>query len=180
MGHSDALRRRRAALISVVIIVRVACAVLLFYVFANGHREWALPIFLCAIVCDALDGWLARRFNVVPSLGAYADAGADLLLVLAAFGAFVIKGVYPEWTLPLIVGMFVQFIWTSGREQPLYDPLGKYYGVFLFAAVGATLAFPRPAISRVVLAGIPVFTAVSLASRVVFFRRRRKRTEPDS
>jgi CDP-diacylglycerol--glycerol-3-phosphate 3-phosphatidyltransferase/cardiolipin synthase len=70
--------------------------------------------------------------------------------------------------------MFVQFVWTSGFEQPIYDPLGKYYGVFLFAAIAMTLALPGPTGRRVMLAGILGFTAMSLVSRSLFLAGRRK------
>jgi len=49
----------------------------------------------------------------------------DVPMVLAAFSAFVIKGVYPFWTLLLIGAMFLQFILTSGLRRPVYDPVGK-------------------------------------------------------
>jgi CDP-diacylglycerol--glycerol-3-phosphate 3-phosphatidyltransferase len=166
--------RRWALILSAVIAARVACAALFFYAFMNEQRAWAIGVFLLACFTDALDGYLARRLSVVPSLGSYLDVTADFVLVLAAFSAFVVKDIYPWWTLLLTVGMFVQFVWTSGFEQPLYDPLGKYYGVFLFAAIGVTLAFPRPAVRHVILAGILGFTALSLVSRSLLLARRRK------
>lgn len=180
MGENDTRRRRWASIVSGVIAMRVACAALFFYTFINDERTWATGVFLFACFTDAFDGYLARRLGVGPSLGPYFDATADLILIAAAFSAFVVKGTYPLWTLLLIVGMFLQFIWTSGRAQPLYDPVGKYYGVFLFAAIGVTLAFPRPALCSVVLVGIVGFTAASLVSRIVFFRRRQKNTVSDS
>ena len=180
MGENDSRRRHWASIISGVIAVRVACAALFFYTFIHDERTWATGLFLLACFTDAFDGYLVRKLGVVPSLGPYFDATADFVLIAAAFSAFVVKGTYPLWTLLLIVGMFLQFIWTSGRVQPLYDPVGKYYGVFLFAAIAVTLAFPRPAVCDMVLIGIVGFTAASLVSRSVFFRRRQKSTVADS
>ena len=137
----------------------------------RDQRTWAIACFLCAIFTDTLDGHLARRLGVGPSLGPYLDAAADFVFVLAAFSAFVYRGLYPRWTLLLLVAMFLQFVFTSGRERPVYDPVGKYYGVFLFASIALTLAFPRPEAYRLVLIGMLVFTAGSLASRYAFFRR---------
>ena len=173
-GHTQAPRstRHRAHVLSAVIAVRVICAGLVWYSLVHDLSAWALGVLLFACFTDAIDGHLASEWCVPPSLGPYADPIADFILVLAAFSAFVARGIYPLWTLLLIGVMFLQFVWTSGCKKPVYDPVGKYYGLFLFAAVGITLAFPSPAVRRVMLFGLSVFTAVSVAGRVVFLVRR--------
>jgi phosphatidylglycerophosphate synthase len=160
--------RLGTAIVSGLIAVRVAAALLLLYTFLNDLRAWALGVFLFAVVTDALDGYVARRLGGSPFLGPYSDAAADFLLVLAAFSAFVMEGVYPLWTLLLIVAMFIQFVLTSRLDRPVYDPVGKYYGLFLFCAVGVTLVVPDPTVCRGVLVGILGFTAASAISRFVF------------
>jgi len=175
--------RRWGHVLSAVIAVRVVCAGLVWYCLVHDLSAWALGVFLFAcftdagvflFACftDAIDGHLARRWRARPSVGPYADPIADFFLVLTAFSAFVVQGIYPLWVLLLISVMFLQFVWTSGCKRPVYDPVGKYYGLFLFAAVGITLAFPTPAVCRAMLVGLSVFTAVSVVSRVVFLLRR--------
>ena len=93
---------------------------------------------------------------------------ADFFLVLAAFSAFALKGLYPFWMLLLIVVMFAQFVLTSKLARPIYDPVGKYYGVFLFCAVGVTLVLPYAAVRQAVLVVILGFTVASVISRAVF------------
>jgi CDP-diacylglycerol--glycerol-3-phosphate 3-phosphatidyltransferase/cardiolipin synthase len=68
----------------------------------------------------------------------------------------------------LIVAMFAQFVLTSRLARPIYDPVGKYYGVFLFCAVGVTLVLPYAAVRQAVLVGILGFTAASVISRSLF------------
>jgi CDP-diacylglycerol--glycerol-3-phosphate 3-phosphatidyltransferase/cardiolipin synthase len=156
-------------MVSTLIAIRFVAALLFLYTFANGLTAWALCIFLVAVFTDALDGHVARRLGgASPFLGPYSDAVADFTLVLAAFSAFALKGLYPFWTLLLIVVMFAQFILTSRRARPIYDPVGKYYGVFLFCAVGVTLTMPHAAIRRAVLVVILGFTLASLISRAMF------------
>jgi hypothetical protein len=50
-------------------------------------------------------------------------------------------------------------------RRPIYDPLGKYLGAFLFVVVGVTLLRPDPVVCRVLLLGIVGMCAASLASR---------------
>ena len=57
---------------------------------------------------------------------------------------------------------------TSGLRRPVYDPVGKYYGVFLFAAIGVTLALPDFAVCYTLLISILGLTVASVASRSVF------------
>ena len=57
---------------------------------------------------------------------------------------------------------------TSGLRRPVYDPVGKYYGVFLFAAIGVTLALPDVAVCYTLLISILGLTVASVASRSVF------------
>jgi CDP-diacylglycerol--glycerol-3-phosphate 3-phosphatidyltransferase/cardiolipin synthase len=47
-------------------------------------RHWAAAVFGIASVSDALDGWIARRFNQITRLGTLLDPLADKLLMLAA------------------------------------------------------------------------------------------------
>lgn len=171
-------QRRWGHAISGLIALRVGCAGLFLYAFLSGLDALAVVAFLLGSFTDALDGCLVRAFHVCPSLGPYSDAVADFALVAAAFGAFVSRGLYPTWVLVLIGGMFVQFALTSGQEKPLYDPLGKYYGVFLLAAIGVTLALPNGSVRTGVLVGIVGFTIASLASRLRFLLGRRQRARP--
>jgi CDP-diacylglycerol--glycerol-3-phosphate 3-phosphatidyltransferase/cardiolipin synthase len=71
--------------------------------------------------------------------------------------------------------MFAQFVLTSKLARPIYDPLGKYYGVFLFCAIGATLALPHPSVYLAVMAFILGFTIASVISRTMFLLSSKKR-----
>lgn len=175
MQETHSNEGRWAFVVSGIIAVRVASAALLFYTFISDLRIWAIAIFLFACLTDALDGRLTRRMGAASCFGAYADATADFLLVLAAFSAFVIKRMLPPWTLLLICAMFTQFVVTSGLKRPLYDSIGKYYGVFLFVAIGVTLVLPNPDVHTAMLVGVVGFTMSSLASRSLFLFRRWKR-----
>ena len=156
-------------MVSIIIAIRFIAAPLFLYTFASDLRAWALCILLVAVFTDALDGRVVRRLGgASPFWGPYSDAVADFFFVLAAFSAFVLKGLYPFWTLLLIVAMFAQFVLTSRLARPIYDPVGKYYGVFLFCAVGVTLVLPYAAVRQAVLVVILGFTIVSVISRAMF------------
>ncbi len=149
--------------------LRFASTLLLLHFFLNDQTLWTNCVFLIACVTDALDGFFARRLGVSSSVGMYLDITADFLLVLTAFSAFVVIGIYPLWALLLISLMFTQFIVTSILGRILYDPVGRYYGAFLFAVIGVTLALPKPPVYYVLLVSVLAMTIVSVTSRSVFF-----------
>jgi phosphatidylglycerophosphate synthase len=106
-----------------------------------------------------------------PVNGANADPAADFILSGCAFLAFVVRGLYPWWTVAVVVLMFVQFVATSGRGGPRCDLVGKHYGAFLCAAVLLTLLLPTRGVRAGVLVALPAFTALSAGSRLLSFRR---------
>jgi len=67
-------------------------------------HEWlALAIFLSAAATDLLDGYLARRWRQVTTIGTLLDPIADKLLVSAALISLVQVRVLPGWMAILII-----------------------------------------------------------------------------
>jgi CDP-diacylglycerol--glycerol-3-phosphate 3-phosphatidyltransferase len=64
----------------------------------------ALGIFLVAAATDLLDGYLARRWGQVTTIGTLLDPIADKLLVSAALISLVQIRAIPAWMVVLIIG----------------------------------------------------------------------------
>lgn len=72
--------------------------------FEVTNELLALVIFLAAAVTDLLDGYLARRWGQVTTVGTLLDPIADKLLISAALIALVQVHMTPAWIVILIVG----------------------------------------------------------------------------
>jgi len=79
-----------------------------FYIKAGAWtitNEWlSLAIFLVAAGTDILDGYLARRWKQVTTIGTLLDPIADKLLVSAALISLVQVRALPAWMAILIIG----------------------------------------------------------------------------
>lgn len=64
----------------------------------------ALAVFLAAAATDLLDGYLARRWGQVTTVGTLLDPIADKLLISAALIALVQVKAVPAWMVILVVG----------------------------------------------------------------------------
>lgn len=103
-----------------------------------GTREahwWALGSFVLAAVSDWLDGYLARKMNLVTALGKLMDPLADKILVAAAFVFLSSSQLCPVWVTSLILAR--EFLVTGLRQLAVEagivlpaDRLGKWKTTF--------------------------------------------------
>lgn len=153
---------------NLITLLRIVLAPIFIFSVLNLSQLDSISIFLLTIVTDALDGYIARKLNITTSKGAYLDVVADFIWILAAFSAFIIIGLYPEWLIIIFLFMFVQFIVTSRFKVPIYDPVGKYYGYFLFLTVFISLIIRTDWIFMLLTVTILIVSAISMGSRLYF------------
>ena len=67
------------------------------------HYLWSLIVFLAACITDTLDGYIARKYNLITDFGKFMDPIADKLLVTAAMLVFVDWHMMPAWVVIVVV-----------------------------------------------------------------------------
>jgi len=68
-----------------------------------GNEFYALAVYAVACVSDALDGHIARKYNLITDFGKFMDPVADKLLVCSALICFVEQGLMPAWIALIII-----------------------------------------------------------------------------
>ncbi len=71
--------------------------------FARGCHITAYVIAILAGVTDLLDGWIARRYNMVTDFGALMDPLADKIFVVTAFLMCVEYKLMPAWIAVIVI-----------------------------------------------------------------------------
>lgn len=87
-------------------MARVAIIPLVLWLLNEGTPKacvWAALVYSAAALTDLLDGYLARRMNIVSVLGKFLDPLADKLLVMASLVWMVPMGRIPEWAVVLLL-----------------------------------------------------------------------------
>lgn len=63
----------------------------------------ACAVFIIASITDAMDGHIARKYNLITDFGKFMDPLADKLLVISALICMIEEGLVPGWMVIIIV-----------------------------------------------------------------------------
>ena len=155
---------------------RVIAVPIVFWLLLIGESKAAFLVFVAAGISDAVDGFLAKRFNLQTELGAYLDPLADKLLIVSIYIALGVRQEIPLWlvvavvTRDILILSAVMLSW--GLNHPvLIRPLAVsklntlsqlLLASFVLADLGFNLGFEQ---TRVVLVWITgILTSLSLAA----------------
>ncbi len=75
-----------------------------------GEWRLAFGLFLLAGASDAVDGFIAKRFNMTTELGAYLDPLADKAMIVSIYVALGIAGAIPRWLVILVVSRDIMIV----------------------------------------------------------------------
>jgi cardiolipin synthase len=164
---------------NIITLARIILVPVIIWAIASNEMEIAFAIFVIAGVSDAVDGFLAKRFNMASELGALLDPLADKALLVSIYVALGIWGAMPRWIVILVVSRDIMIVsavivsWLFDKPvamKPLMvSKLNTAAQVALAALILASLGFGfKPMPYDVVLMGlVTVFTLVSVSLYLV-------------
>ena len=120
--------------------VRIALLPVVVWRFVIGDKSGALAAYLAAMLTDAVDGFIARKFDQVTALGKLLDPLADKLSLVTLIALFVADGQIPLWLMGIIllkeVAMVVGGAVALKRGIVVYAlPIGKITTVAFITSI---------------------------------------------
>ncbi len=109
---------------NIITLGRILLVPVIVWAIASNQLEIAFAIFVIAGVSDAVDGFLAKRFNMASELGAMLDPVADKALLVSIYMALGIWGAIPRWIVILVVSRDIMIVgavivsWLFGKADP--------------------------------------------------------------
>nr|WP_246395330.1 CDP-alcohol phosphatidyltransferase family protein [Afipia massiliensis] len=88
---------------NIITLGRILLVPVIVWAIASNQMTIAFVIFVVAGVSDAVDGFLAKRFNMRTEIGALLDPVADKALLVSIYVALGISGDIPRWLVILVV-----------------------------------------------------------------------------
>jgi cardiolipin synthase (CMP-forming) len=83
---------------NVITLIRLLCIPVFLWLLFGLHRQTAAALLLAALgATDWIDGYVARRYHQVSTLGKILDPAADRILVGTAVIAVIVDGAVPLW-----------------------------------------------------------------------------------
>jgi CDP-diacylglycerol--glycerol-3-phosphate 3-phosphatidyltransferase len=141
------------------------------------REVFALAVFLAAAATDMLDGYLARRWSQITTVGTLLDPIADKLLVSAALVSLVKIDAVSTWLVILIISREfavsgLRQIAAAGGYTIEASDLGKTKMSAQVAAIALIIAGIRwPAMAQVGSIAMWVVVAFTLVSAADYFRK---------
>ncbi len=155
------------------------CLVPLFVVLTlSGLRYahlWGVLVYALATLTDILDGWIARRFNLITNLGKVLDPLGDKMFTFAVLACMNIEKIIPFWILAvylvkeLMMGLGGLLLHRRAKADiPPSNLFGKAATALFFVVCVLLMLYPIP--RKVALAMIGAALAVSLTAFASYLR----------
>ncbi len=90
-------------LANLVTLARLLAVPLIVWLILAGAHTATFWLFTAAALSDAIDGYVAKRFNQRSGLGALLDPIADKTLIVSVFITLGIAGHLPNWLVIMVV-----------------------------------------------------------------------------
>jgi cardiolipin synthase len=164
---------------NLITIARILIVPLAVWLIIGHQYGLALLAFLAAGISDAVDGFIARRYNLQSELGSYLDPIADKALLVSIYVSLAILQVLPNWLAIIVVTRDVLIVGAVLLAQVLGRPLemkplqiSKINTVAQIFFAGALLLALSSGLKldAMLIGGAIMVAALTLASGAIYMR----------
>jgi cardiolipin synthase len=109
---------------NLISIARLLLVPLIVWLIVAGQHGAAFLVFLVAGVSDAVDGFIARQFDLRSDLGTYLDPIADKALLVSIYVTLAYVEAIPPWLAILVVSRDLLIVGAVVLSWMLGEPMG--------------------------------------------------------
>ncbi len=143
----DVAKREIINLPNTITLLRLCVIPVLFFLLLPPDQFWSLVLailFILASLTDLLDGYIARKYKLVTTMGKFLDPIADKLVINTAMILMIPIGRIPAWIVAIIIirDFFVDGIRTIATSEGVIIPassLGKQKTLCQVFAISALI-----------------------------------------
>lgn len=153
-------------IINLVTLYRIVTFPLLIFLIIAGHLEWFKWLLLASFLTDAIDGFIARRYQATSILGAKLDSiGDDLTVLAAAIGLFLTQQEFVAAYKEVFIILFALFLIQVAGAFYRYGKISTFhtYSAKIAAVVTAIFLLSVFFFGSV---AVPLFIAAAVATGI--------------
>ena len=156
---------------NIITIIRIILVPIFVFAFFFISKWVALCVFILAGISDLLDGYIARKYNLVTDLGALLDPFADKLMLISVLVSFTIVKDIPIFMLVIMVIKELFMIYAATKlyfkKEKIVIPANKFgkTSTVLFYFASFVIIFNiSPVLNNILMALVIISTILAFFS----------------
>jgi CDP-diacylglycerol--glycerol-3-phosphate 3-phosphatidyltransferase len=164
-------------ILSSIRICLVPVFVITYFYETGNVKIYAAAVYAAASITDFLDGYIARKYNLISNLGKILDPLGDKLMTLAVLTCITLDRIIPVWVIiaalvkelfMLLGGMIIRK--KEGGEIPSSNIIGKTSTVVFFVVCVTLMLFKKIIPSNIALMMISTAVLLMLIALISYIR----------
>ena len=157
---------------NILTTIRLALVPVFAYFMLSGSTWIAVVLFIFSGITDIVDGYIARRFNMITNFGMIYDPFVDKLMQITAVVCLVIRHTIPSWLLMFVLFKEVTMIIVGGilyikKIVVRSSKFGKVATVIFYA--GVILLIVWNSIPRFAMTAVIAVMIISMLTAAVYY-----------
>ena len=162
-----------------ITIGRILLVPITVWLIISGEFSFAFIAFVAAGVSDAVDGFIAKRFNQRSELGSYLDPIADKALLVSIYVSLGLLKFLPAWLVILVVTRDVLIVgavvlaWVVNKPMPVAPSMASKVntaGQIILAGVVMGLLALNISLNPLLFAGFALVAILTFGSGALYMR----------
>ncbi|MBF4692935.1 CDP-diacylglycerol--glycerol-3-phosphate 3-phosphatidyltransferase [Fusibacter ferrireducens] len=162
-------------------VFRILLVPIFIFTYLQDHNAIALTVFIIAGLTDLLDGYIARKYHLITTIGTLLDPLADKLMLLSVLTCMAMKNVLPIWVpalmylkeFSLVIGSTILYFRHEKKAIPS-NIYGKIATVSFSSFILLLLWFPQQPFLRYGIYFSMLLKIIAIISYILIYKNTAK------